>query len=273
MTASSKIIFVGGHSKSGTTFIGRALGLFNEVCAKGEMDYFRQFFKKLNFAFDDYNTNIESVNREVYDGAGTLAPVSEPVMVGIHRLMFGQLFQLGTPVPSDTRFLVEKSPYNIFLIEAIEAIFPGATIVAVYRNPKDVYRSLIRHLSDHRDPDHADMRSKVRRETRISFVNRWARLVGLIEKHRDRLVLVQYQRAADDTQAFIEFARKEIFKEDLGLRAPVETLSKEYYLSTLPEEARAKSLVQLEGHKVKLSKVEERIIDRDCRAPKVAFDF
>ena len=56
MTA--KKIFIGGYTKSGTTFIGRAFGLLNGVYAKGELDYFRIFYRGMEKMVVEYNENI-----------------------------------------------------------------------------------------------------------------------------------------------------------------------------------------------------------------------
>ena len=268
-----KMVFIGGHTKSGTTFVGRALDLCNHVCVKGEMDYFRHFFEKMNGLANKYNASNEHVNREVYDGRGTLVSVDDVMMAEIHRSIFTKLYCAGTPVPDDSRFWVEKSPYNIFYTDAINILFPEATIVCVYREPKAVFRSLVRHLADHRGGAHNDLESKIRKDTMGSFIKRWGIYVRHLEKFRDRVTLVQYQRAADDKKGFLDFANKAIFKEDLGLRAPIDTLSKEYYLNSLPEEARAKSLVQAGPHKITLSDEELDLIERKCRPVNTAFDF
>jgi len=273
MTDRPKLVFVGGHSKSGTTFIGRALGLFNDVCSKGELDYFRLYFKELNTLTDGYNVNIDYVNREVYDGIGNLGRIDDKAMVRIHRSVFMELFQSGVPVPADSKFWVEKSPQNVHWTNAINFIFPEAVIVAVYRDPVAVFRSRLRHMADHRDGELKNVASPERQEFRRTFIEGWYTWIGQLEKYKDRLMPVNYQHVVDDTKGFLDFAAERIFKEDLGLKAPVETLSKEYYLSQLPEERRAKSLVQTNMKRLTLSEKEISIIKEKCRSPEVPFAF
>ena len=268
-----KLIFVGGYTKSGTTFIGRTLGLFNQVCAKGELDYFRLFFKELNALTDKYNTNIEYVNREIYDGKGSLDKVDETAMVRIHRAVFAELFKSGTHVPEDSKFWVEKSPYNVRWAKSINFVFPTSTIVAVYRDPVAVLRSNLRHLADHRQEELKNPNSPERQEFRQKFIRAWQDWVAHIENIRERLVLVNYQRVVDDTQGFLGFAANNIFGEDLGLKAPIETLSKEYYLRKLEEDRRAKSLVQADPGRLILSEEEASAVKKECHVPKLVFDF
>ena len=267
------MIFVGGFSKSGTTFIARALGLFNQVSVKGELDYFRQFFDQMNLIFNNFNTNINVVNQEVYDGRGTLVPVDDNMMIDMHRDIFKRLFSAGTPVPAESQFWVEKSPHNIYWTNAIHAVFPEARILSVYREPKAVFRSLIRQLSDHRDEAYTDPQSKVRQKSLKSFVHAWDIYVQHLETKQDTFIMVQCQRVVDNVQGFMAFAERQVLQQKLGLARPLETLSKEYYLQTLPQAARAKSLVQIGPNKVKLSRAELEIIESRCRAPNLTFDF
>lgn len=273
MTPNPKKLFIGGYTKSGTTFIGRAVGLVNGVYAKGEQDYFRLFFSGLGKLAAEYNRNIKIVNREVYDGYGSLEPISNNSMRVLHDKIFTHIFFSGRDIPADCKVIAEKSPHNIFWVSRIKVTFPDAINMCVYRDPKPVFRSLMRHMADHRDPEFASPAFKKRASMLAGFCKRWPEYVKTIENHRKHLVMVRYQSAADDNAAFLDFAQQLLFQEKVGLKAPVETLSKEHYLQSLPEEARAKSLVQLESGKIKLTAEEEKMIDSRCGSPNVSFDF
>lgn len=271
-TAQQKI-FIGGYTKSGTTFVGRAFGLFNGVYAKGEQDYFRLFTKGMREMVVAYNENITHVNREVYDGRGTLEPLEPDSFRDLHDKVFKHIFFSGQPVPDDCTTIVEKSPRNIYSVEDIEVIFPEAINICVYREPIAVFRSLMRHMSDHRDPDYAKPEFAPRIDMLNKFFEYWGPYIDIIEKKRQILKVIRYDRAADDKQGLVDFIEKEVLRHSPGLKAPVETLSKEHYLKSLPEEARAKSLVQTGPYKIALAKGEIKKIKKRCRAPKIAFDF
>jgi len=268
-----KKIFIGGYTKSGTTFMGRAFGLFNGVYAKGEQDYFRLFFKGMQDLVLAYNKNIAVVNKEVYDGRGSLEPLTNTSFRSLHDKTFKHIFFAGQPVPNDCVTIVEKSPHNIYWVEQIVKIFPNAVNICVYREPKAVFRSLIRHMADHRDPKFNDPDFAKRVNMLQGFCRRWEEYVSIIEKNRQNLKVIQYQAAADDNQALLDYVEKDILHHSPGLRAPVETLSKEHYLKSLPEDARAKSLVQTGPPKIKLTDTETATLERLCRAPNVEFDF
>lgn len=271
-TAQQKI-FIGGYTKSGTTFVGRAFGLFNGVYAKGEQDYFRLFTEGMRKMVINYNENIGLVNKEVYDDQGTLEPLSADSFRDLHDKIFKHIFFSGQPVPSDCTTIVEKSPRNIYFIEDIEAIFPEAINICVYREPLAVFRSLMRHMTDHRDANYAKPDFAPRVKMLKEFFRYWDRYISTIEKRRQILKVIQYDRASDNHKDLVDYIEAEILRHSPGLKAPIETLSKEHYLQSLPEEARAKSLVQTGPYKIQLAKGEIKKIRKLCRAPKISFDF
>ncbi|NVK42686.1 MAG: sulfotransferase [Oceanospirillaceae bacterium] len=273
MTFPCKKIFVGGYTKSGTTFVGRAFDIINNVYAKGEEDYFRLVFHGMIDLARKFNENITVVNREVYDGFGSIPPIDPASMGDLQQKVFFHIFFGGKPMPEDCKAVVEKSPHNIFRLREISYAFPEAVNVCVYRPAEPVFRSLMRHMRDHRNPAYDDPESEARDLMLQGFCEKWPQYIQIIEQNRAKLKMVQYQSVADDTAGFLDFAQKEVIGEQWGLSAPVETLSKEHYLSTLPEEARKKSLVQTSAHKIVLSDKEKEAIAEHCSNPSIQFDF
>ncbi len=273
MTYDCKKIFVGGYSKSGTTFIGRAFGIINGVYARGEEDYFRQMFNQMNKPLREYNTNLHYVNKEVYDGQGTLKPLNNDTVRAFHQFTFYHLFFNGNGMPADCKATVEKSPHNINWIDHINFTFPDAQHLCVFRSANPVFRSLLRHMRDNRNQAYGDPESDARQKLLRNFCKQWSLYLETVRQKRNHIKLVRYDAVAADTAGFLDFAQTEILGEKLGLAASVETLTKEYYLSTLPAEARAKSLVQTTTNKVVLSDREEQIIAASCGSPDTAYDF
>lgn len=273
MAFKCKKIFVGGYTKSGTTFVGRAFDIINGVYAKGEEDYFRLVFGGLNKLTQDFNRNIEIVNREVYDGFGSIPPVDRDSLRLLQQKVFFHIFFGGKPVPEDCFATVEKSPHNIFRLREISFTFPKAINVCVYRPAEPVFKSLMRHMRDHRNAEYDDPENELRQNMLKGFCKKWPTYVEIIEKNRAHLKMVQYQSVADDTSGFLDFAQEDILGRKLGLSKGVETLSKEHYLSTLPEEARAKSLVQTSANKITLTDTERTLIADHCKNPAIDFDF
>lgn len=267
------MVFVGGYTKSGTTFIGRSLGIFKEVEAYGELDYFRICFSNIQNTAKKFAGNIKTVNEEVYDGNGSIPLVTNDSVRRLHQKTFFHLLLGGKGLNQGCQFVVEKSPRNIFHMKNIQYVFPGSTFVGIYRPADAVFKSLMRHMADHRDNEYANPDFKTRRDMLNGFLERWEKLIEIIETKRSDMQLVSYQSVADDTAGFLDYAKEKIFRADLELGAPIESLSKEAYLKSLPKERREKSLVQVGKSKIQLSEEELSILNENCRAPDVSFDF
>lgn len=269
-----KTVFIGGYSKSGTTFLGRFLGLFEGVYAKGEEDYFRIFYNDMSRLCQEFNGNIGLVNKEVYDGRGTIPQMTVGSFRALNQKIFYHLYWGGQAQPSDCRWAVEKSPHNIFWLEQIENIFPGSVKLAIIRDSKPVFRSFMRHMRDHRDKQFEDPDYKNRKGSMEQFIIRWNRVAKCIEAHRGKgLITISYDALAANNSGFVDFAQKAIFKENIALSAPLDSISKEAYLKSLPKEARAKSLVQVGPSGITLSEEEEALLEDKCKLPNVSFDF
>ena len=268
-------VFIGGYTKSGTTLVGRAFGLLDGVYTRGEADYFRIFHDRFNAMVREFNINIQFVNKEVYDGSGTIRPLTENRMAALHRSLFTRIFFNDQPVPQDCRVLVEKSPRNIFHLDAIRFIFPTARVVCVYRDPMPTFRSLCRHMADHRSPAFNDPGSGPRRELIHKFsTRRWPNYVKIVEAERDNITIVRYDTLSRDLDGFMQFIQDRVIGRQLPLKAPVASLSKEAYLQSLPPERRKTSLVQTDSaQRITLSDEEKAILESKCLRPYVDFDF
>ena len=268
-----KKIFIGGYTKSGTTFLGRCFDILNGVEARGEMDYLRIFFGSFNKIAGSYGNNIQIVNREVYDGQGDLRPFDAGSLRVMHQKMFFHIFFNGQPLPQDCIAVVEKSPRNIFHYDAFRFCFPKGEFVTIYRQPDKVFRSLMRHMKDHRDDRYGDPTFAGRKKMLDGFCGRWNEMIEIIGKNRDGMHVVHYDHLSADAAGFLDYAQEKIIGQKTGLSAPVESLSKEAYLQSLPAEAREKSLVQTGTYKITLSDREQSIFRDRCNTYKGPFDY
>ena len=273
MDTKIKQIFIGGYTKSGTTFVGRSFDLLKGVYSKGEMDYFRLFYKNFNEQLIAFNRNIKLVNEEVYDGGGTIEPFKDSSVRALHQKIFYHIFFNGKAIPLDCIAAVEKTPRNLSHIGQIRNIFPQSSFICVYRDAEPVFRSMMRHMFAHRDKVFGDPLSQERQEMFAGFLKSWVANVGIIEKNRSSLHLVRYENIAADISSFLDYIQDNIFEQKMELSASIETLSKEYYLKNLPIERRENSLVQIGPSKITLSENELELIQEKCREPNSAFDF
>ncbi len=266
-------IFIGGYTKSGTTFVGRCFDILNGVYSKGEEDYFRLFFAGLNRLAGRFNHNIRIVNREVYDGRGSIEPINEKSIRLLQQKVFLHIFFNGEDVPDDCLAIVEKTPQNIFRLKEIQSVFPDAINVCVYRSSDSVFRSLMRHMGDHRHAAFFNPSSNHRRTMLKKFCKKWPTYIDIIQNNQSYLLTVQYKAIVADTASFLNFIQDRIFGKRPEHSAPIETLSKDYFLSILPEKAREKSLIQTGLSRIALTEEELATLSKHCPNPAINFDY
>lgn len=267
-------IILGGYTKSGTTFLGRVMGNFEGCYSRGEMDYFRIFGGNLQKMFAEFSRNIQIVNKEVYDGQGEIQPITVNSARSMMQSVFYDMFFNGNGIPDDCAYVIEKSPRNMFHLKEAQFVFPQAPIVNIYRHPADCLKSLMRHMADHRDAQYRDPDSDLRRAFMPDFERRWNQYKAHITSDAAKKVInIRYDRLKDDLPGFVDFARSTIFKKDIALKAPLETLSKESYLASLPAKARKTSLVQEDMSGLRLSDEEIAFVRAYCHEPNIKIHF
>ncbi|MEH6405450.1 MAG: sulfotransferase [Sneathiella sp.] len=272
-THAHRKIFLGGYTKSGTTFLGRSFDILDGVYARGEMDYFHFFYDQMNRLGGKYSDNIRIVNREVYDGFGDYKPITNSAAFTLHDKIFLHLYFNGEEVPNDCRYIVEKTPRNIFHFENIKRCFPDCDFITLYRAPQDVFKSLMRHMADHRSAVYRDSNSALRKGMLKNFAKSWNDMTQIIKANRGQMFLIRYESLAADVGGFLDFAQSTILKEQRPLRRPLKSLDKQSYLDSLPEKARSKSLVQVGAGSIRLSEGEIEFIESKCKTIADGFDF
>jgi len=131
----------------------------------------------------------------------------------------------------------------------------------------------MRHMADHRSSVYRDSESGLRRSMFKNFVKSWNKMIDIIRANREQMYLIRYDTLAADTGGFLDFAQSEILKEKLPLLRPLNSLTKRSYLESLPEKARAKSLVQVGDSAIQLSDNELEFLERKCKTIVEGFDF
>ena len=150
------------------------------------------------------------VNREVYDGNGSLEGVTVNGFREINDQLFLHIYFSGKPIPQDCDVIVEKSPHNIYWVKQILDIYPDAKFLGVYRKPEAVFRSLMRHMTDHRSEQFKDPSFERRKNMLNNFQKRWMKCVDALQTYRHRMHVIRYDTAAADNQGLIDFLQHEL---------------------------------------------------------------
>ncbi len=154
---SSKIFFVVGNSRSGTTMMGRILGKHSDVFTFHELHFFEQLWSpdEINQSID-FESSIELFSKLLcIEREGYLSGCSENkkyfsevkfVLEQTNKKQFlkSDIFELF--LNNEVRIhgkniACDQTPRNLFYVEEILLLYPDAKIIYMIRDPRDVMLS------------------------------------------------------------------------------------------------------------------------------------
>lgn len=149
----SRIVFIVGNSRSGTTMLGRVLGLNSKIYTFGELHFFEQLvgaegLKKssswddkrlllllerlLTSSRDGFFANI-SAGKYTSEAASILAKASSKNPLGVYNeFLFYEAARCGKVIPC------EQTPRYLFFLDEILDAFTDVRVINLIRDPRDV---------------------------------------------------------------------------------------------------------------------------------------
>lgn len=155
ITATQKIIFVVGNSRSGTTMLGRILGRAINVFTFNELHFFEQMWLPTLPASEieqetavQYTAHLMAVQRDGYytkpDLGKYQAEASELIAANPGTWTAPRAFAAFVKHEAGLHgklFACDQTPRNIFYIQELLSFYPNAYIVHIIRDPRDVLLS------------------------------------------------------------------------------------------------------------------------------------
>ncbi len=186
----SRLVFVGGLHRSGTTPLARAMAEHHEISGLVGTG-----------AMEDEGQHLQDVypKAKVYGGAGRFALEPRAHLTEDSPLVTSdaadRMWTAWEPFWSlDRRLLVEKSPPNLIMGRFLQAVFPGSALVIVMRHPVSVAlatakwrRLLSRHAQNATSVD--------------AMVQNWVRAHEILRddlSQLDRVVVLRYEELVAD---------------------------------------------------------------------------
>ncbi|MFL5298056.1 MAG: sulfotransferase domain-containing protein [Phenylobacterium sp.] len=137
------IFFACGAPKSGTTWLQRVLDAHPEVCCSGEGHFIQRFSAPIAKSVNAYNRELVAVASQVYEGEPYYQPVGQPEFDALIRdFILGRLSARAGP---QTRWIGDKTPTYTRHLEQLNRLFPGAKVIHIVRDPRDVAVSRMAH--------------------------------------------------------------------------------------------------------------------------------
>ena len=123
----TKIIFICGMPRSGTTLIEQIISSHNQVIPMGENNYLSNFIKK-NY-LNGFNLDQRKITKDIYS-KGNL----------VEEYTFNLLNEFGYK----SNFFTDKSVQNFFWIGFIKIFIPNSKIIITDRNSRDICLSIFK---------------------------------------------------------------------------------------------------------------------------------
>jgi len=125
------IAFIVGCGRSGTTILGKTLANHSQIKYLNERrDLWTNAYPELDIWSNQAKTN----KGKLYFGS---ADAEESKSKELHKLFSNEL------ILSNKELLLDKIPINSFRLEFIDKIFPSARYIHIFRNGRDVAKSIM----------------------------------------------------------------------------------------------------------------------------------
>jgi hypothetical protein len=138
--AGRQLFFVGGAPRSGTTWLQLLLDSHPDIRCGGEALFQDQLARPLQKLMQDRRRALDAKNTSVFQHTGGF-PLPEP---GDAEMLLGTGILLALArLAGDGAWqaIGEKTPENVFLFPQLKRLFPGAKLVVIARDPRDVLTS------------------------------------------------------------------------------------------------------------------------------------
>lgn len=185
----SRLIFVGGAPRSGTTLVQRILGAHSQVYAGPEFDLVPQIMELRN----QFLQKIEAGRISTYLDAQATNDVFERFILAIFQKKASK---------TNKSYLSEKTPSNIEVFPELQDCLPNAKYIFVVRDPRAIVASLL-EVGRKMRADSIDAPAYLRR-TRyaVEFVNMmWEK--GRQALLKDHVLLLHYEDIISDTESTV----------------------------------------------------------------------
>jgi hypothetical protein len=197
--AERQLFFVGGTPRSGTTWLQLLLDRHPEVSCRGEGLFWKELAEPLGRLMAQRRGAIDAKNNTVFRETGGYPPPDQDdaeMLLGTAILLALERQRAGKPC----RAIGEKTPENVLLFVRLKRLFPGAKLIGLARDPRDVLTSAW-HFSVRAGAtgdETAALSAFVRRA--VPFIHEGARtLLAIAEQHPSACLLLTYEQMSAAT--------------------------------------------------------------------------
>jgi hypothetical protein len=138
--AQRQLFFVGGAPRSGTTWLQQMLDSHPDVSCRGEGLFLQQLASPMERLVSERGRALEAKNTRIFRHTGgyPLPNADDAEFLTATAI----LLALRRQCEGKTCLAIgEKTPENVFFFPRLKALFPGAKLICIARDPRDVLTS------------------------------------------------------------------------------------------------------------------------------------
>ena len=208
----TKIIFICGMPRSGTTLVEQIIASHTRVTGAGELVYLQQSVRnnfmskdiiKKNLVHEDIHAERAKMSKDYFD------------LLKLHNI--------------NTDFITDKAPQNFRWLGFIRIFFPGSKIIHCKRNPRDICLSLYKNSFASQDMNWSYSETNI-----AAYYNLYSDLMNFWnEKFGNEIYEMSYEKLVshkkletENLLSFLELDHEETcFEHHKNVKTPIKTVS------------------------------------------------
>src|ERR1700722_16804848 len=138
--AQRQLFFIGGAPRSGTTWLQQILDCHPDVSCGGEGLFFKQLAAPMDSLMAERSRALKAKNIGIFrHNSGYPLPEADDTEFLLRTAILLALRQ--QTAGKACRAVGEKTPENVFFFPRLKRLFPGAKLICIARDPRDVLTS------------------------------------------------------------------------------------------------------------------------------------
>jgi hypothetical protein len=190
--AERQLFFIGGAPRSGTTWLQQILDCHPDVSCGGEGLFLKHLAAPLDSLMADRCRALEAKNTGIFQHSGgyplpaaddTEFLLRDAILLALRRQSAGKAcLAIG-----------EKTPENVFFFPRLKALFPGAKLICIARDPRDVLTSAWHFFQKTAKQDDIAAKTAFIQSALPSLAEGARSMIALAERHRADCMIVTYE--------------------------------------------------------------------------------